>query len=647
MAQRYGHNDAVALWHLDNEFGNHEDTRSYDVHARNAFRRWLRHRYGGSIAALNAAQGRVFWSSQYDSFDDIELPTLEQTESSPALRLDFYHFSSDQLIDYAVMQAETIRKHSDKPITTNLMPFEFSFDHHELARRARLDVATWDSYPLGNCEVLDWVTDADKIRYARTGRPDAQALQHALYRGVAGAAHNKARGPWGVMEQQPGPVNWATNNPSPAPGMVRLWLHDMLSQGSSLNNIFRWRQVPFGQEQMHAGMFRPDNSPDAAFVEQQAAVDDVAALRDAGLLDDDLRWTAAGNETRRPQVAIVMDYPSVWALEANPQGGVFDISKFKDYGFQYAELLSEWHAAFRRLAVDVDVVGPATSDEELARYRLLVVPTMVKLSKDFEARLDRFPGDVVVGPRFASKVDTLSVPLDLPPSSTPSGAFSGSNSTTEASKEQPSFAHRLPMRVTRVESIRKDLDDEFVVFDGKDYPIRTWVEWLECARDGHEAVNDAEGADALSMTLGGHHRKGAPVLCQHRRPVPRSSSSSGSATNKSAPTQLTTYVGFYATADVLLPFFAKTLAQLGVRNALYQLPDASHDLGAHLRLARHGERALFAFNYDDRAAVDLGQWPHLRDGLLSSEARAKLVVGQKDTPETIAPTDVQIWDLGS
>src|SRR5690349_1631862 len=26
-----------------------------------------------------------------------------------------------------------------------------------------------------------------------------------------------------MQEQQPGPVNWADNNPSPAPGVVRMW----------------------------------------------------------------------------------------------------------------------------------------------------------------------------------------------------------------------------------------------------------------------------------------------------------------------------------------------------------------------------------------------------------------------------------------
>jgi beta-galactosidase GanA len=53
--------------------------------------------------------------------------------------------------------------------------------------------------------------------------------------GRPGAA---ARGHW-VMEQQPGPVNWAVHNPSPAPGMVRLWSLEAFAHGASTVSYFR------------------------------------------------------------------------------------------------------------------------------------------------------------------------------------------------------------------------------------------------------------------------------------------------------------------------------------------------------------------------------------------------------------------------
>jgi beta-galactosidase len=72
-----------------------------------------------------------------------------------------------------------------------------------------------------------------------------------------------AAGFW-VMEQQPGPVNWASHNPSPAPGMVRLWSLEAFAHGAGVVSFFRWRQAQHAQEQMHSGLNRPDNRPDAA-----------------------------------------------------------------------------------------------------------------------------------------------------------------------------------------------------------------------------------------------------------------------------------------------------------------------------------------------------------------------------------------------
>jgi beta-galactosidase len=96
MAERYGKHPAVVGWQLDNEYGCHDTVRTYDPGAQRAFRTWLAARYG-SIAALNAAWGSKFWSSEYRSFDEVDLPCGTVTEPSPSHRLDFFRFSSDQV----------------------------------------------------------------------------------------------------------------------------------------------------------------------------------------------------------------------------------------------------------------------------------------------------------------------------------------------------------------------------------------------------------------------------------------------------------------------------------------------------------------------------------------------------------------------
>ncbi|PWN31696.1 uncharacterized protein FA14DRAFT_92243 [Meira miltonrushii] len=612
MAERYGDNENVDAWQLDNEFGNTRTTRTYDQHATRKFRQWLQDKYG-TIEELNNRQGRVFWSSQYDTFDDILPPTLENEESSPALRLDWFHFSSDQLISFSAEQAETVREvareqgYKAKPITTNFMCFEFSFDHYKFMQETGIDFATWDSYPLGNGDVLEWAPEHEKLLYARTGRPDHQALQHSFFRGVAGVRNgNQPYGPWGVMESPLGPVNWAPANPSPAPGIVRLWLHDMTAHGSSLNGIFRWRQVPYGQEQMHSGMLRPDDEPDFAFGEHQAAVSDIEQLHRAKVN------LAANNAKHAPKIAMIFDYPSHWFIEAQPQSGRYVRSTYVDYTFQYPELFSNWFSALRRLALDVDVIGPTTN---LSSYDLVLIPTMVNITTEMNAALAEFKGDVIVGPRTSSKVDPLSIPDGLAPA-------------------QGALRDRLPLKVTRSESLHRNggLGDKVRLHsdlcgsqdpDQCVYPVEVWSEWLECEREGKKAV------EFVSATYEGY-RDGKPAMCSHIE----------ESNDPHVVERRTTYLGWYAKQDALMPIFVHAAKRRGIKTLLGQEPNVYHDLGKHVRFARRGD-ALFAFNYDDKNEADL-VLPRTKD------MHFQLLVGHMpDHEHKIAKSGVNIYRIAS
>ena len=98
------------------------------------------------------------------------------------------------------------------------------------------------------------------------------------------------------MEQQPGPVNWAPWNPAPLPGMLRLWAWEAFAHGAETVSWFRWRQAPFGQEQMHAGLLRPDGRPAEGLAEVARVAREIEHLPQAG----------AG----RARCALVFDYPS-------------------------------------------------------------------------------------------------------------------------------------------------------------------------------------------------------------------------------------------------------------------------------------------------------------------------------------------------
>ncbi|MEM9707746.1 MAG: beta-galactosidase [Pseudomonadota bacterium] len=379
MAERYGASPYVGAWQTDNEYGCHDTTLSYSEAAKRAFRDWLAQRYQ-SPEALNRAWGNVFWSMEVRSFDEIDLPNLTVTEPNPAHVMDFRRFSSDQVVRFNRAQTEIIRRHSDAPILHNYMGKETGFDHYAVG--ADLDIAAWDSYPLGFLSDRLDVDDTHRTAYLRQGDPDNQAFHHDLYRTVG-------RGRTWVMEQQPGPVNWAPWNPAPLPGMVRLWTWEAFAHGAEVVAYFRWRQAPFAQEQMHAGLLRPDHAPAEGMAEVEKVAAEIAAF---GPLD-----------VARAPAALVFDYPSAWAWEIQPQG--------RD--FNYFELALDAYRAVRRLGLSVDILPPDT--DRLSDYRLVLIPGLMAWSPRLLSQIKDHPGLVLVGPRTGSKTADFSIPVPLPP----------------------------------------------------------------------------------------------------------------------------------------------------------------------------------------------------------------------------------------
>lgn len=379
LAERYGRHPGLGAWQTDNEYGCHDTVISYSDAARTAFRDWLAQKYQ-STDALNRAWGNVFWSMEYDEFDQIDLPNLTVTEPNPAHALDFRRFSSDQVARFNAAQVAAIRARSDAPISHNYMGRTLEFDHFALS--AQMEIATWDSYPLGFLEDRLEESAEHKRRYARQGDPDFQAFHHDLYRAVG-------RGRWWVMEQQPGPVNWAPHNPAPLPGMVRFWTWEAFAHGAEVVSYFRWRQAPFAQEQYHAGLLRPDGVAAPGFDEARQVAEELDSLPDV--------------EASQAPVALVVDYASAWAWTVQPQG----------VGCDYFRLVFEVYRGLRKLGLSVDIL-PAESGD-LTGYRLVMITGLITPPTLLMDAIRSTDAQVVLGPRTGAKTAALSIPVPLPP----------------------------------------------------------------------------------------------------------------------------------------------------------------------------------------------------------------------------------------
>jgi beta-galactosidase len=241
LGRRYGKDARVWGWQLDNEPSAPPD---YSPAARAKFPAWLRAKYG-TIAALNEAWGGSFWSTRYDSFEQVLVPNealFGEDALSPHALLDFRRFTADTQAAFLHMQADALRGlvRPAQWITTNYINVVDSADPR---RDDGVDFASFTMYPVRGEPNLG------EIGF-RLGSPARLAFATDYYRSIKGVT--------GVMELQPGQVNWAPINPQPEPGAVRMWLWHAFAGGCSFACTYRYRQPRFGSELYHAGIVGPD-----------------------------------------------------------------------------------------------------------------------------------------------------------------------------------------------------------------------------------------------------------------------------------------------------------------------------------------------------------------------------------------------------
>ena len=441
MAARYGRHPAVVAWQVDNEYGCHDTVLSYSPAALQGFQLWLAERYG-SVAALNQTWGNVFWSMEVHRFEDVVLPVGLPAQVNPIHALDFRRYASDTVRRYNRMQVDLLRQHAPgRDVLHNFMGFYADFEHHEVA--ADLDIASWDSYPLGLTDSTRFIPDDERVLWARTGHPDIPAFHHDLMRGMC-------RGRWWVMEQQAGPVNWAQWNPAPLPGMVRAWTWEAFAHGAELVSYFRWRQVPYAQEQMHSGLNTPDNRLDMGGEEAAQVARELIQMPHSAM--------------QQARVALIVDYSSQWVFGIQPQGADFD----------YQALVFAYYSGLRQLGLDVDIL-PASAP--LMGYALVVIPCLAIVDDALVRRLQDCSAHIVFGPRTGSKTGDFAIPATLPPGP---------------------LSRLFPLRVWRVDALRPGVQ-EAVLGNGavQGYCTR----WRDLVEPGDGVQVDAAFSDGNPAVL--------------------------------------------------------------------------------------------------------------------------------------------------
>src|SRR5699024_4684854 len=341
LAERYGEHLGLRGWHVHNEYG----TLDYGPNAAQAFRSWLRARYG-TVEALNEAWTTSFWSQRYSSFEEVRPPLITQYLDNPAHAVDFRRFNSDEMLAAMREQRDEIRATgSTAPITTNFM------------------LPTWN-----HLEQWTWAEELDVVsvdHYLDTAGPDGEA--HVAY--GSDLTRSWAGGdPWVLMEQNARGIITADRRYAKTPSrMIRNSL-GYIARGSQTSMFFQWRASTGGAEQWHGALVPHAGGDDELFapvVELGRILEEISEVTEP----------PTGGPLHPADVGILWHADAWWTLET---------PSMPHDGLTYRDEVRAAHRSFWREGIATDFVRPGA---DASRYRLLASPALIRMSQQTAAWL--------------------------------------------------------------------------------------------------------------------------------------------------------------------------------------------------------------------------------------------------------------------
>lgn len=247
MAKRYGKDPRINGWQIGNE-PHIQSGNDFSPSAHQAFIAWLKRKYV-TIDAVNASWGGPFWSYSFSSFDEIQVPYPNMPGPNPHTWLDFETYTSEEIARDLIDQAKVLRQHtrSEQWITTNYAYFKGLHNVNPFLTRKDHDFASHTMYLTTNLH-----NSAEDSMSHRLGRGMELCLAYELAKSVSGYT--------GIMELQPGQINWGRFNAMPLPGAVRMWVWHAFALGNRFVCTYRYRQPLFGTEQFHHGIMQTDGT---------------------------------------------------------------------------------------------------------------------------------------------------------------------------------------------------------------------------------------------------------------------------------------------------------------------------------------------------------------------------------------------------
>lgn len=357
MAERFGDHPSVIGWQIDNELGGGLHDQSDITHR--AFRQWLHTKYQ-TVENLNAAWGCAFWNTFYTSFEQVKYPgSRDHHYRNQHETLDAQRFLSWTHAQFVKLQADVLQPRvGNRWITTNFMSFFHDVDPADCA--GSLSLYSWDTYPISG-HGRDFKDESFRI-----ANPDSVAFHHDLM-------HSFTRR-WGLMEVQPGQINWSGVPARPAPGAIRLLLWQAIAHQAEFITVYRFRQPRSGVEMWHDGLVQWDGvTPSEGGKQFEQVASEIKILEGpAGVRTDN--YVPFHRDESFPPIGLLHEHEQLYYYATLPQAKRWNQPK----------LIAQYHAAIERLALHAQVVRP---DSDWSQLPVLVAPGLQLASEQTIAKL--------------------------------------------------------------------------------------------------------------------------------------------------------------------------------------------------------------------------------------------------------------------
>lgn len=176
----------------------------------------------------------------------------------------------------------------------------------------------------------------------------------------------------GVMELQPGQVNWGTVNSQPLPGAVRLWLYHIFAGDVKFVCTYRFRAPIYGYEQYHYGVVGPDGvTPTPGGLEYAQFIDELKLLRSKATLGK------VPSDYRQRNTAILYDPDNTVAMNQNKQTVEWDTEQH----------VLKYYKALKSLGAPVDFIRDTM---DFSGYPVMVVPAYQQMSRALIQKITQY-----------------------------------------------------------------------------------------------------------------------------------------------------------------------------------------------------------------------------------------------------------------